>query len=40
MTISIESSWSWNKVTFSVSMYSKLIDTIHDYVWEPEDEDD
>lgn len=38
MTIDIQSSWSWNRVTFSVSLYSKLIDSIHDYVWEDDNE--
>jgi hypothetical protein len=40
MTISFESSWSWNRVTFNVSLYSKLLDTIHDYVWEGDEDDD
>jgi hypothetical protein len=40
MTLEFGSSWSWNSVTFSVSFYSRLLDSLHDYVWPGDEEDE
>lgn len=38
MSVDFEGNLSWTGVSWRINFYSKLIDSIHDYVWEEDDE--
>lgn len=38
MGVDFEGNLSWKGLTWRVNFYSQLLDKIHDYVWEGDDE--